>query len=676
MKGHTRFLLIRSVIVIMSCFMILGVLFALIYIQKENSFDQRNLEDLHLISEIKNQQVQDWLDEKQHVAKSLSYDQGLYSALSLWRQEDLSLPLLSRFSEYLETLELEDVVGIDLNTGVFIGLQAPSRLKEDLREQLEEVQETGFSLTAPLAEGLYPIHAPVGLFIPLRSDGEDIDFILILVSELNKNLLASLDLWPSTFKGGRSCLLYEDLNGEFLAAGQRAEKAEELPTLIRECRSCACTLKEALKKDRGVISQLSRVGSSRWHLFNHFPLEEYDKNWKGDAVYLITIYILTACILMIIVVISISSSRRYYSIRQAETEVKLNESEHRYRQLLEHTPDGVMIFSKSGEIVRSNETAIDILRLEGRCTDIHSLLDEITDRFLEDLSMTGHAHCELLFKPDLWILFEAARLSNMMNIIYIRDITEIKLANRKKEELEESLQQAQRLESIGRLAGGIAHDFNNILQAILGYTNLAMLQISEEDTDMCMYLGEIETAVNRSISLTRDLLGFAREQPVIPKNIRVKEHLSHISNMLTQLIGTNISLTWETKDPDAAICLDPNQFDQIITNLVINAKEAGAHRIHIEIFTTQDPDWVQISVTDDGRGMSEEQKQHIFEPFYSSKDASEGAGLGLANVYGIIKQNNGTIMVESTRKAGTEFTLRFPPCTSTISTIKTPTENA
>ena len=264
--------------------------------------------------------------------------------------------------------------------------------------------------------------------------------------------------------------------------------------------------------------------------------------------------------------------------------------------------------------------------------------------------------------------------SEERNCAFVRDITGRKQAEKEKALLEAQVQQAQKMDSVGRLAGGVAHDFNNMLTVILG--NVAMA-IEQADPTHPLYadLNEIRKAANRSADLTRQLLAFARKQVVEPKVLDLNETVSGILKMLRRLIGEDISLKWLPEANLWRVKVDPSQLDQILANLCVNARDAIAGVGNIAIETGNSTfdedycavhagfapgDYVRISVSDNGHGIDKETLAHIFEPFFTTKGVGEGTGLGLATVYGVAKQNNGFINVYSEPDTGTTFTIYLP----------------
>ena len=242
------------------------------------------------------------------------------------------------------------------------------------------------------------------------------------------------------------------------------------------------------------------------------------------------------------------------------------------------------------------------------------------------------------------------------------------------EKLEDQLHQAQKMESVGRLAGGVAHDFNNMLGVILGYTELAMERV-EPDNPLHTNLEKIHGAAQRSADLTRQLLAFARKQTVSPKIIDLNDTIERIFKLLLRLIGEDIDLAWLPGKEVWTIKMDPTQIDQILTNLCVNARDAivDTGKITIETGNTVfDEDYCSVhagympgeysilAVSDNGCGMDEETQSHLFEPFFTTKEMGRGTGLGLATVYGVVKQNNGFINVYSEPGQGTTFNIYLP----------------
>jgi two-component system cell cycle sensor histidine kinase/response regulator CckA len=260
---------------------------------------------------------------------------------------------------------------------------------------------------------------------------------------------------------------------------------------------------------------------------------------------------------------------------------------------------------------------------------------------------------------------------------YTIDITESKIAEQEKAALQEQLAHAQKLDSVGRLAGGIAHDFNNMLQSILGYTEIALGQVSPGQS-LHDHLMEIQKVAGHSANFTRQLLTFASKQAVAPRALNINEAVEAMSGMLRRLIGDgDIHMEWKLARGLHSVMMDPGQFDQIVTNLCINARDAIGKSGHITIETSNVEitptealrfsginagPFVLISIRDNGCGMTPEIRDRVFEPFFTTKPIGKGTGLGLSIVYGIVKQNGGDIRVDSEPGKGSVFEIYLPSC--------------
>jgi PAS domain S-box-containing protein len=258
--------------------------------------------------------------------------------------------------------------------------------------------------------------------------------------------------------------------------------------------------------------------------------------------------------------------------------------------------------------------------------------------------------------------------------IVARDITERKKAAAEKAKLEASLLQAQKMESIGRLAGAVAHDFNNMLTVILGFAGLAKTRLQEPEV-LQRHLDEIGKAAERSREITQQLLGFSRRQIIAPKPANLNSIIEELRHPLARLIGEDIELLFDP-DPDLwQALLDSSQINQIVINLAVNARDAmpKGGKLTIETAnvrvteeyargqaTCTPGDYVVVAISDNGGGMSSETQAHIFEPFFTTKERGKGTGLGLATVYGIVEQNGGFVNVYSEIDKGTTFRIYFP----------------
>jgi PAS domain S-box-containing protein len=256
------------------------------------------------------------------------------------------------------------------------------------------------------------------------------------------------------------------------------------------------------------------------------------------------------------------------------------------------------------------------------------------------------------------------------SIAVLRSVTDRRNAEEALRESQERLRASQKMEAIGRLAGGVAHDFNNLLTVILGCTDL-LGRLAPPTVEQ--YLGEIRRAAERGAALTRQLLTFSRKQQVQTRVLDLNAVVTELQAMLQRLIGAHISLT--TRLDDRARCrvrADPGQVEQVIVNLVLNARDALAEHggrivlstgvAHLEDSATgvAPGEYAVLRVEDDGPGMTEDVKAHLFEPFFTTKPRGKGTGLGLATVYGIVKQSGGHVAVESVSGVGSTFFVCLP----------------
>lgn len=269
----------------------------------------------------------------------------------------------------------------------------------------------------------------------------------------------------------------------------------------------------------------------------------------------------------------------------------------------------------------------------------------------------------------------SAKVVNLTTVLVENDLlitTAYDITDYKK--TEEQFLQAQKMEAVGRLAGGVAHDFNNMLTVILGHANLGMLEL-DSSHPLYQRFNEIKKAAERSSELTKNLLAFARKQAIDPKVLNINTAIEDMLKMLLRLIGENIDLKWLPGKDIWPTIFDPVQLTQVVINLVVNARDAipDVGRITIETKNVvldelycknhlgfYPGEYVMLAISDNGVGMTKDVLEHIFEPFYTTKDKEKGSGLGLSTVYGIVKQNKGFINAYSEPKKGTTFKIYLP----------------
>ncbi|HSE18815.1 MAG TPA: PAS domain S-box protein [Pyrinomonadaceae bacterium] len=368
----------------------------------------------------------------------------------------------------------------------------------------------------------------------------------------------------------------------------------------------------------------------------------------------------------------------------------LNQGEDRYREYFENAKDAIYVHDLNGRYImvnRAGEELIGYTRdeiLQMRISDVvpRNYLDEIHDRLkkkLSDHSLTIY-EIEAIRKDGSRVPIEVSSRLIYENGVPVavqgsaRDITERRRAEAELRASQMQLQQSQKLEAIGQLAGGVAHDFNNMLTAIIGYTDLSLRRVGLENS-IRRNLEETKKAAERAASLVRQLLAFSRKQILEPKVLDLNDVVKDMQKMLTRLIGEDIRLATRLEPDLGSVKADPCQVEQIIMNLVVNARDAMPRggRVTIETANTTLDEravlkhvsvkpgaYVMLSVSDTGSGMDQETQQRIFEPFFTTKETGKGTGLGLSTVYGIVKQSGGNIWVYSEPGMGTVFKVYLP----------------
>jgi two-component system cell cycle sensor histidine kinase/response regulator CckA len=317
-----------------------------------------------------------------------------------------------------------------------------------------------------------------------------------------------------------------------------------------------------------------------------------------------------------------------------------------YRMVVAETQNRVAAVESGDEGARIRTNEVAFLRKDGTTVDTETVTKLLSD--------------------------ESGTVRHVLGIS--RDITERKSAQEEKAKLENDLRHAQKLESVGRLAGGVAHDFNNLLTVINGYSDLVLKRLKAPDP-MRSYVEEIKKAGERAASLTKQLLAFSRKQIIEPVMLDLNTTIRDSVPMLQRLIGKDIALETHLGNSLGQVMADPDQVHQVLMNLLGNARDAMPEGGKLEI-TTRNVDLdedsaashpeasagrhILMTVTDSGRGMDEATCQHVFEPFFTTKESSKGTGLGLATVYGIVKQSDGWIDVRSEVGVGTSFMVYLP----------------
>jgi two-component system cell cycle sensor histidine kinase/response regulator CckA len=372
-----------------------------------------------------------------------------------------------------------------------------------------------------------------------------------------------------------------------------------------------------------------------------------------------------------------------YAIERTRAEAAARQSEERFHELLENTKDILFTLDLEGNVTFLNKSAEDVLgwsRSEARQINIKSLVapehlnlcSQMMQRIVNEeplqhfeISMQRKDGRKVLLQVSARLIRSNGRKEGVQGIA--RDVTE-------RRHLENMVQQAQKLEAIGRLSGGLAHDFNNLFCVISGHTEL-MSERLESDHPAFRNLAQIKKAVDSASSLTRQLLAFSRKQVFHPRVLDLNGVVLETQKLMGRLVGGHIELFTSLNPQLRHVRVDPVQMEQVLLNLVLNARDAMPTSGKLTIATSNVDleegarskraivpagNYVVLSVTDNGCGMDEETQSRIFEPFYTTKELGKGTGLGLASVYGIVKQSGGFIWVYSEPGQGTTIKVYLP----------------
>lgn len=373
-----------------------------------------------------------------------------------------------------------------------------------------------------------------------------------------------------------------------------------------------------------------------------------------------------------------------------ELKDRIEQSSDQISWLFNNAPVGIMFLQSNGIIMEGNQVAFRFFGCSANeliNKSIYSFIDEQNSEKLQKELKDICTHNKDSFSIDIKLKNECKKSSAMLyispmkhlhttNQIPIKGFVVYLIDNTHQKNLEQQFAQAQKMQAVGQLAGGVAHDFNNLLTAMIGFTDLLLQRHGVGDPSFADLI-QIKQNANRAAGLVRQLLAFSRKQPLQPKLIDIIENFAELNHMLKRILGEQITLKFNHGADLGYIKVDPVQFSQVIINLAVNAKDAmnGNGILTIKTSTTtlnedyqfgddiiKAGDFVVIDVTDNGCGIAPENISRIFDPFFSTKEniVGSGTGLGLAMVYGIVRQTEGFIKVTSTVGKGTTFSIFLP----------------
>jgi two-component system, cell cycle sensor histidine kinase and response regulator CckA len=370
--------------------------------------------------------------------------------------------------------------------------------------------------------------------------------------------------------------------------------------------------------------------------------------------------------------------------RRRHVEETLRHTEERSHLLLQSISDVVAVLDVNGclnfatpSLAKQLGYAIDDVMGQSCIKWLHpddvGRLNSFLETQVSTSGTTGSIEVRVRHRDERWRTL-ACQVTNLRDrssingfLVTTRDVTDA-------QQLERQFRQAQKMETVGNLAGGIAHDFNNVLTAVLGYSELVLAR-EELPVDLRADIDEIRQAGQRAARLTRQLLAFSRQQPTEPKVVNIATQLNELTKMLERLIGEQIVLEIRHERDLASARVDPTHLEQVVINLVVNARDALANggTILLETANTKvvtqvnggpaPGDYVRLTVRDNGVGMSEDVRARVFEPFFTTKEAGKGTGLGLSTCYGIVQQAKGGIIIDSDLGRGTTVHTYWPRAT-------------
>ena len=533
-------------------------------------------------------------------------------------------------------------------------------------------------LVVAMAASLAPIQLKIAALAVLLSLATSYARLLLTHGELRRSSEALRDhheLLNAIIEGTTAATYVKDLQGRYLlinlaGAAQLGKSPAEIlgkdDTAFFSPESAQSIMERDLQTvESGVVQtyeeEVTTGGVTRTYLATKGPLRDAQGRISG------------------LVGSSLDITDRYRAIEA------LAESEERFRTIFDGSPIGMAVISKDGAIVASNTACREMLELREEDLGDVTIFDELTH---PDDRAADAAKFEQLIRGEIeydrlekrYILRDGRKAFADLHLYLIRDrkgatryIIGISVDITERKSLEGQLRQAQRMETIGRLAGGVAHDFNNLLMVIKGYCDLLLER--EKTGEGLQQLEHINKAADQAASLTRQLLAFSRKQVMQPKIFNLNTLVWNAEKMLRRLISEDVEMITATAKNLGVIKADPGQMEQVILNLVINARDAmpsggkltletanvefDANYAHSHL-GAQPGHYVMLSVTDSGVGMDEETQSHIFEPFFTTKELGKGTGLGLSMVYGIVKQSGGYIWVHSEVGKGSSFRVYLP----------------
>jgi PAS domain S-box-containing protein len=687
---------------------------------------QERFADLSAIATLKSSQIEQWRKERMGDATRSATSPFFQQALKIWLDDrqnpELHALWKKRLKRERESFDYADVMVFDLDGNLLLSAK-------DTRDPLNPV--TRQAIKAALAgeqavfSELYEcLNNCIHMDVAVPVSGADGLPMAVLVMRINAEtyLYPLIQTWPTVSPSAETIIVRRDGDAVLFLNHLRHQPDTGLRLRIPLTQTRIPAVQAVMGKKgifegvdyRGVkvLADLRPVPGFPWLMVTKVD----DSEIMAEARYRTGI---AAFFVLVLILLAASVGAFFYRQRQTrvyralyrseqrqgkamkelhaalmeeqqklrQSEANLLASEQKFRLIFENAPLGILHFDKNGVITACNDNfvhiigssksaliGLDMVKLPD--TRIVGILQDAlqgrTASFVGDYrSVTADklTPVRVLFSP---IVSESGTVEGGIGIV--EDITPQRQAEAEREKLEAQFRQAQKMESVGRLAGGIAHDFNNKLSIINGYAEMALMKLSPSDP-LQANIQEIMNAGRRSADLVRQLLAFARKQTIAPICLNLNDTVAPMLTMLQSLIGEDIDLLWQPASDLWTVKVDPAQIDQVLANLAVNARDAiaGVGKVTIEtgnmVFDAAycsrhkgfvEGQFAMLAVSDDGCGMDKQTIDLLFEPFFTTKGVGKGTGLGLSTVYGIVKQNKGFINVYSEPGKGSTFRIYLP----------------
>jgi PAS domain S-box-containing protein len=665
------------------------------HIGQKRAIERQVTSQLLTVADSKVKQISEWLSLRVHEVSSLLDNRMVVTVIDRVAEGRASKAEQAEVSEWLAAICRElQFANATLTDRQGNRIASAGRIlgnADHIRELALGVIHTGVVQTRDLhTEPRVGSH--LGLNIPLRLAPDSPVFGALLIAiEPTDYLYPMLSNWPVPVRTGEVLLVRREGDRALVLNELRRRPGSAMKMTIPMSRGGIPAI-AALNGVEGVIqgrdldgaallAAARAVPGTNWRVVAQMDASEvFDPLWKRS----LSLAFLALTLVLAAgggVFILLRRQELSFDIAQSQAKASLLESEKRFRSVVENAPEGIVMIS--GLVYRYlNPAAVRMLgansaeELIGRpaVEDVHPDEREAVAQRIQSVE-SGHpapaVERRMLRRDRTEFRVEVMAVpiehdGHPAAIAFYRDITE-------RHRLEEQLRQSQKMDSIGRLAGGVAHDFNNMLTVINGYSDM-LLEDPAIANDVREVIQEVRAAGERAGALTAQLLAFSRKQAAEPKPINLNEFVEHESSMLRRLIGDDVAIEMRMDPESAFVLADRGQLQQVLMNLVVNARDAMPSGGTILIETCREqvdrapagaPDaspgaYAVLEVADTGSGMSREVLERIFEPFYTTKKAGHGTGLGLATVYGIVHQTHGFIAVASSPGRGSTFRVYLP----------------